>query len=272
MKLNHAERGLVNVSSDSNVPARPVERVAIADGSPWNGEHRARYRFAQQHVAGKRVLDIAAGTGFGAAMLSEAGASEVVGCDLSPTAMVSASREHGSPPIRFVAADGNLIPFRDASFDVITTFETLEHIADGVGYLKELRRVLRPAGELFLSTPNAAITAEYVRNPYHHREYTAGELTEVLELYFESVEILGQTLCPSFRVAPFLPGWDRAESIMERLQLTSWKITNRLPCSAREFVARRFLGRSSFYPSESDYQFVPLLRRSHVLMATARAP
>src|SRR5436305_1525474 len=76
-------RGVADVTGTGPVrTSGPVERVEIHPATPWWGEHRCRYRFALPYARGARVLDIACGTGFGAAMLAEAGARSVCGVDL----------------------------------------------------------------------------------------------------------------------------------------------------------------------------------------------
>ena len=249
--------------------AGAVERLPVRETSPWWGEHRSRYRYAQRFVSGKSVLDIACGTGFGTEMLARMGASYVTGCDAFPSAVQEARREFGSKVIGFVAADGTRLPFADARFDAVVSFETLEHIARGEEFIREVRRVLRPGGTLLLSTPHVAITSQYPRNPFHVHEYTASELSELLGRYFRRVEIRGQVLGPKYRVAPFLPGRDRARSGFDHVRLVVWKLMNRLPFRVKESLSRALLGRH-FYPAEEDYRFQLELEEAPVLLATCQ--
>ena len=99
------------------------ERVHLCPESPWWGEHRSRYRFARPHANSARILDIACGTGFGVAMLEEAGAGLVVGVDLSPATVREAGRDHAGPGRSFVAANGVRLPFATATFELIVSFE-----------------------------------------------------------------------------------------------------------------------------------------------------
>ncbi len=55
---------------------------------------------------------------------------------------------------RMVAAYGEALPFEDESFDVVTTFQTLEHVADVRQCIAEMARVLRPGGVLYLRAPD----------------------------------------------------------------------------------------------------------------------
>lgn len=241
--------------------------------SPWWGEHCSRYRYAAAHVSGRMVLDVATGSGFGADMLAREGAALVVGCDLSVSEVMAARSTFRSPRIHFVPGDATRLPFQSAAFDVVASMETLEHIADGRGFLLEIRRVLRPGGVLVLSTPNAAVTANYARNPFHVREYVRDELEALLKRHFETVAIVGQTLSSAFRVAPFLPGRDVARTATDHVRLVVWKVCNRLPFPLKNGLARSFLGRS-FYPVAADYRFELDTSMAHVLVAVccAHAP
>ncbi len=81
------------------------------------------------------------------------------------------------------------IPYPDASFDCVITFQVIEHINEDVAFVSEIARVLRPGGRLIVTTPNAPISL--TRNPWHVREYCADELHNLLSLHFEQIERLG---------------------------------------------------------------------------------
>lgn len=115
--------------------------------------HLERYRFAAQHARGAAVLDAACGTGYGAAILGEE-ASSVEGVDLSREAVEYARREYGSESVRFRQAPAELMPFPDDSFDLVVSFETLEHSLCPRSVLREFARVLKPNGAVLLSVPN----------------------------------------------------------------------------------------------------------------------
>lgn len=83
-------------------------------------------------------------------------------------------------------------PFKtlaDNSFDTIVSFQVIEHIKDDKAFLSEIHRVLKPGGRAILTTPNIKMTL--TRNPWHVREYTAQELTELASKYFDKVEMKG---------------------------------------------------------------------------------
>ncbi|MFK7821848.1 MAG: class I SAM-dependent methyltransferase [Planctomycetaceae bacterium] len=114
--------------------------------------HLRRYNIAATFVAGNKVLDIASGTGYGSRMLRDAGAESVLGVDLSSEAVEFAQKEYGTDGIEY--RQGNAEEFSsDERFDVVATFETIEHLKDPVGYLKVLHKHLVDGGRLLLSAP-----------------------------------------------------------------------------------------------------------------------
>jgi SAM-dependent methyltransferase len=77
----------------------------------------------------------------------------------------------------------------DNSFDTIVSFQVIEHVKKDADFLKEIYRVLKPGGTAVLTTPNIKKTLS--RNPWHEREYTAQELTDLASKYFDQVEMKG---------------------------------------------------------------------------------
>jgi SAM-dependent methyltransferase len=84
------------------------------------------------------------------------------------------------------------LPFADDSFDVVCSFEIVEHVADAERFVAELARVLKRGGRLVLSTPRADDPTRRPDNPFHEREFDADELRTLLSSSFSSVELFGQ--------------------------------------------------------------------------------
>lgn len=158
-------------------------------------EHFARYALARRLAAGKRVLDAGCGAGYGAAELA-LDAAEVTGADLSEAAVRGARAAYRLPNLRFVTASCGALPFGDGSFELITAFEVIEHLADYRALIEECARTLDRNGMLLVSTPNReyyALTREEVGpNPYHHHEFEASEFADELRRVFGSVTLLVQ--------------------------------------------------------------------------------
>lgn len=175
-------------------------------------EHLARYVFAAAYVAGKRVLDVACGSGYGAAILGQT-ALRVVGADIAREAVDYARNHYAAPNTAFVQADCLSLPFRPAEFDVVVAFEIIEHIGDGVAFLQEMRRILPPSGLLLLSTPNRLYYTEDRGevNPFHEREYSYAEFRELLRVVFPHCAVLLQNHVAGLLVADAAQAGNLAE-------------------------------------------------------------
>jgi ubiquinone/menaquinone biosynthesis C-methylase UbiE len=150
-------------------------------------EHLHRYHFAARFCAGKQVVDVACGEGYGSQILSGV-ADSVTGIDISAEAVAHAAGRYGSDRLRFVEASAALLPLEDDSVDVVVSFETIEHHDQHEEMLSEIRRVLRPGGMLIMSSPNKqhySIDPGY-ENPYHVKELFRHELIELIQRYFRS--------------------------------------------------------------------------------------
>lgn len=156
--------------------------------------HEATYRYALQYTAGMRVLDYGCGSGYGSALVAET-ARSVTAVDVSEEAVAYARSKYPGPNLAFQAIDPEApLPFADASFDVVLSFQVFEHVEDADRYLVEVRRVLVPGGKLLLVTPDRSTRLLPLQRPWnrwHVREYGRGELQEVISRHFDNVEVLG---------------------------------------------------------------------------------
>ena len=153
-------------------------------------EHMVRYLFASRFVAGKTVLDVASGVGYGSDMLKAAGAAQVIGIDRSTEAITYGQEHHSALGSEYLLADAGSLPLRDRQLDVVVSFETIEHVLDYRLFLTEIQRVLRRGGLLIISTPNKLTFPE--GNPYHTKEFTFTELKEALTTRFEHIGMFPQ--------------------------------------------------------------------------------
>jgi SAM-dependent methyltransferase len=172
---------------------RPPERIVPDETEPGIvAIHLKRYEFARPLCAGKRVLDAACGVGYGAAYLAEH-ARDVVGVDRNEEAIAYALRRYARPNLSFEVGDVlDLRHHPDASFDVVCSFETIEHLTDPGRLVAEAARVLRPGGIFVCSTPNAGRTESEPENPFHELELSADDFERLLRAEFAHVELYGQ--------------------------------------------------------------------------------
>lgn len=164
---------------------------------PTQREHVARYDFASKYVADRRVLDVACGTGYGSKQLRDGGAAEVVGGDISAKAAAFAQREYADSGARYLTLDAQVLPFPDRSFDVVVSFETIEHLPDFRTYLSEVHRVLSDDGVFIVSTPDKDCYRLFNlgdSNPFHMHEFAKEEFVSEISSRFVGVEVYGQ--CP----------------------------------------------------------------------------
>ncbi len=165
----------------------------------WYRRHLVVYEWIAAQTAGKRVLDMACGEGYGSALLARgvpglAGAASVVGVDANPEA-------HEHARLRYRAANlsyerGLVETWGTAgSFDAVVFLQTIEHVQDPVAVLEHFKRLLAPGGVVYVSTPNlltlAPPGAEKSENPWHIKEYRASEFQELVTGVFAEVDVLG---------------------------------------------------------------------------------
>jgi SAM-dependent methyltransferase len=168
------------------------ERIVPDDEPPGIvALHLKRYLFARPYCTGKVVLDAACGSGYGSAELGRV-ATRVVGVDVDAQAVEYARSRYGGDNVEFEVMDVAGLRFGSGSFDVVVSFETIEHVRDREAFLSEVTRVLRPSGTFVVSTPSVEHTTERPRNPFHHVEYARDDFVRLLSRQFESIDLFGQ--------------------------------------------------------------------------------
>jgi SAM-dependent methyltransferase len=156
-------------------------------------EHLHRYLFALRWSKDKKVLDVASGSGYGAALLSQA-ASQVWALELDRQSVVYARRTWDRSNLIFVQGDATSLPFASASFDLVVALEILEHVQNSSNLVREIARVVRPSGVALISTPDKArySDARNYSNPFHVREFYRDEFAELLGEHFRAFDLMSQ--------------------------------------------------------------------------------
>ena len=136
------------------------ERQEINIVSPWWGEHLHRYEEVIKSLSGNEIiLDIACGSGFGAHLLSNHSSGRVFGGDISLSAIKLCDNSWNKDNLSFQVMDGTNLRFKDNTFNVLVSFETIEHTIRFKEMIEEFKRVIKPNGIIYLSTPNIKINS-----------------------------------------------------------------------------------------------------------------
>jgi SAM-dependent methyltransferase len=193
----------------------------VPEENYWYQRHLVVYEWIAAQVAGRRVVDLACGEGYGSAVLGRTAAS-VVGVDANPEAFEHARAKYTTVDGR-VSFERNMIELWDGDVDCVVFLQTIEHVPDADAVLARIRDLIGPAGVAYVSTPNvltlAPEGAERSGNPWHVHEYRAEEYRELCGRHFGSVEVLGLFHARKLRIheVAIRYGWDR---VHETLRLT----------------------------------------------------
>ena len=147
----------------------------------------SRYELVRRLATGRRVLEVACGSGQGLGYVAREAAC-VVGGDITAS-LLARAQAHYRGRVPLVRFDAHTLPFAPASFDVVQIHEAIYYMARPDRVFAECRRVLAPDGTLVVSTINPA-WGDF--NPSRHAAgyLTTGELQSTLQATFSSVDIL----------------------------------------------------------------------------------
>jgi len=205
----------------------------------WFQRHVAVYAWVAAQVAGRRVIDMASGEGYGADMLAGRAAS-VVGIEANPDAFEHARLRYTRPNLRF---ERSMVEVYAEPCDVVVFLQTIEHVQDPGAVLEHFKAMLAPGGMVVVSTPNvmtlAPPGAARSGNPWHVREYRPEEFRDLCAAHFAHVELHGLFHARKLalhQLALDRLGWD---AIHARLGLTERFYDRFVPAiSARDFALR----------------------------------
>ena len=162
---------------------RSIERLDPAqcsddDDLQWSSVdlHVSRYLWAARFARNARVLDLACGVGYGAALLAEAGAVSVTGVDVADEAVAAARTRYTHRTLCFMQCDyRDFLP--DSPFDLLVTLETIEHVPNPWQLLSNMRAWATPKAQLVASVPTTLSTDI---NPYHLHDFTPSSFERLL--------------------------------------------------------------------------------------------
>ncbi len=158
----------------------------LASDNPIHQRLLKAYYLAEEYVTGN-LLEIGCGEGRGIALLKDKCTSYTAIDKIKP---VLDALTNTYPDVTFI--QDNIPPLnklKDNAYDVVITFQVIEHIKNDKLFLEEIKRVLKPGGKALITTPN--IKKTLTRNPWHIREYTAEQLTMLAKSIFDKVTMMG---------------------------------------------------------------------------------
>lgn len=179
------------------------ERLSGGDADEFSVDmqrHLAAYRYAAARAPGRSVLDAGCGEGYGSAMLAQ-GAARVRGLDQAEAIAIASARHRGAN-LEYRVYDLTQLTRLGETFDLVVSFQVIEHLVDPAGFLRGLAACTAPGGTLVVTTPNRLMSMS--ENPYHLREWTAEELGALAAPLLPGVQVLG--VHGSARVV----AWERA--------------------------------------------------------------
>ncbi|WP_409563187.1 methyltransferase domain-containing protein [Hyphomicrobium sp. MC8b] len=179
---------------------RDLHMDMLREAGARSDAHVCRYQWAVPYVRpGDTVLDAACGLGYGSYVIqTNTKARRTIGIDNSAYAIAYASKNFStvSPELEFRKGDlpDSLREIPSNSVDVVTSFETLEHIAENHVLLAEFQRILTPAGRILVSIPNDwTDEGGNDPNPYHVHVYTLERLRDELSRLFTLENVTAQS-------------------------------------------------------------------------------
>ena len=145
-------------------------------------EHHFEYDFSKKYIEGKVLLNVGAWTGPYEVLINGL-AKRITAVDIEEKALKVLKKN--LPNVKTVVASAHALPFRPNSFDVVTFWAVIEHIP--IGYeltsLKEIHRVLKPGGYVFLTTMSKNFLSDLLDPAYWlvgHRHYKSSQLKDML--------------------------------------------------------------------------------------------
>ena len=200
------------------------ERLSDGGGTDFAVDmerHLAAYRYAASRAAGRTVLDAGCGEGYGTALLAQT-ATRAVGLDVAE-AVETARARHALPTLQYRAQDLSRLGDLGERFELVLSFQVIEHLVDPVAFLSGLVGCVAPGGTLLVTTPNRPMSVS--ENPYHLREWTADELLTLAAPVVPGVRMLG--VHGSSRVLEYERA--RGEQVKKILRLDPFELRRFLP-------------------------------------------
>jgi 2-polyprenyl-3-methyl-5-hydroxy-6-metoxy-1,4-benzoquinol methylase len=204
-----------------------------------------RYKFFAPLCKGKRVLDVACGVGYGSAILANGGAAHVYGVDIAHEAVAYAQAHYSQSAGRFLVSDCTRPGLHPQQFDVVISFETIEHVAEPEKFVQAVYDLLAEGGIFVCSTPNILrASLAGMDNEYHLSEMAFADFYALMARYFTIERAYHQSETLQGRILQWLkPGVRKLFRHLVR------------PVHAQAF-------NWILYPTPGDFRIIPLAQPS----------
>jgi len=214
-------------------------------------QHLKVYEFLGKYSGNKHILEVGCGDGYGAAFLAKT-VKSIVAVDYEQKVISIAQNKYKANNLEYRCMDATKLEFKANEFDLVCSFQVIEHIPEDrlLAYLAELRRVLKPGGDLYLSTLNLEKMRKnqrtYKKNPAHCKEFGINELKDILCGVFNDYIVYG--LHPSLKhqlylamkksgIFRFLPPlFNPVERFYNNLRTSDFRLTTSNLNKATDFV------------------------------------
>ncbi len=204
--------------------------------------HIATYRFCFPYIKQKKVLEFGSGSGYGTHLISPE-CQQIIGIDISEDAIEYAKTRYTSENLKYQKINdiqSEPLPFIDNEFDVVISFQVIEHILKVDKFLSEIQRVLRKNGIFIVATPDRStrlFPGQKPWNIYHVIEYGPGSFYKAVSNRFPDTDLYGMSASEGIInielnrtrllrfityvfTFPFCPEWYR-QSMLKILKLAS---------------------------------------------------
>ena len=223
----------LHLTGERTLPDVPEENY-------WFRRHLVVYEWIAQRVHGRRVVDLACGEGYGAAVLGAHGGERRRRRRQPGRVRARAAEVHG----RARPFERDMVETWSGDVDCVVFLQTIEHVQDPDAVLARLRDLVGPGGVVYVSTPNVLTLAPPGEprsgNPWHVREYRPEEFRALCARQFTHVDLLGLFHARKLRVHELAierAGWD---AVHERLGSRAPSTTGSRPAiPMRDFRLRR---------------------------------
>jgi 2-polyprenyl-3-methyl-5-hydroxy-6-metoxy-1,4-benzoquinol methylase len=170
------------------------ERILLEKETPLMiARHFCAYKLAKDFAKGKIILDIGCGEGYGADFFADY-AKDVLGIDYDKDIINYAKDKYNKENLKFSVLDVKDLSCLGKKFDLVCSFQNIEHIRDTDKFLKDISSLMDEGGLFICSTCNmkdASPCKSAPSNKFHIKEYLADEFKDLLETHFKKVEMAG---------------------------------------------------------------------------------